>query len=175
MARIVELTESEMARGVEIHQIDCVSLYPSRMFSCDFPGKMHPVILNPSDLPRNGEMLSLDEIKRYFGLFSVFVMPASDSPIPSLPYRALSKRVYYALCKSCAEQADLDGVAPSSCSHLREEERGFWGCFNSVDLETAMERCGVKCLRVAQVYDYGRAEINNQIFSSMIKVSLFPK
>lgn len=48
---------------------------------------MKPVIIDGLSLAGGGENISLEQVERFFGLFSCFYVPAANVVFPPVPYR----------------------------------------------------------------------------------------
>lgn len=112
---VVQLTDSEINRGVKIRYLDIVSLYPSvqyfcrlyfffyftyfNCYLCRFPGRLHPKIIETSEIPNLGMNFSLETAKCYFGLFAVFLVPPDNLLFPIVPYRTREKTIF-GLCRT---------------------------------------------------------------------------
>ena len=105
---------------------DVTSLYPWVNFCKKYPIG-HPKII----FAKEGD-LSIDE---YFGLIRCKVLPPRDLYIPVLPaHVGPSKKLIFALCRSCAERMQSE-----MCCHS-DEERTMTGVWFSEELKLALRK-----------------------------------
>lgn len=98
------LSKEEIARGVRIVHIDVCSLYPSVQAACDFPSKPHPTPIDGSELYAHGYNWGLDDVRQYFGIFSVCIAYLRNPFYPPVPYKCRGKSVY-GTCRRASSQS----------------------------------------------------------------------
>jgi hypothetical protein len=165
LAVVVELTPSEIARGVKIDLVDVVSEYPYVQFVKPFPANLHPTYIRRDELPRQGSNMTLAEAEEYFGILSVFLLPPKNCMFPTVPFRsgANKGKTLYGLCRTCMEAGEQ-----RLCRHRKESERGWQATLNSPDLEQALKD-GFKILQCYEVYDWGADKTTTTLFDDMIR------
>ena len=94
------------------------------------------------------------DLRNYFGLLKVTVIPPQSLYIPVLPMRC-NGRLVFALCKCCAEEQNQD-----RCHHT-DGERGWTGTFVSHELHKALE-LGYTVQRVHEVWHWSDIAIHSK-------------
>ena len=140
----------ETGENEAIAYLDVNSLYPSILRGTSgrpFPTGI-PIIVTKD----------FTELHSYFGIAHVRITPPLELELPVLPLQ-IEKKVYYALCRSCA-------VAKASqlCQHSGED-RSFDGVFTTPELELA-QRYGYKVAELYEVWHYPNT--SSTLFTSFI-------
>ena len=156
--------------------ISCVRLGKQARFR--FPGTPHPRVVEGMELPRHGREMSLEEVRGYFGVFSVYILPPlSGVEYPPVPYRTSDGRTCYGLCRTVSTITTIhshlmlkcmETANQGECVHQDHESRGYHATYVSGDIEAALLD-GYRLLRVYEVFDYGATK-RVDLFSSMVKV-----
>ena len=118
-----------------VNYADFCSLYPYINKYARYPVG-HPVILTQG----------LVDIKDYFGIAKVKILPPRGLYHPILPYRSHGK-LKFPLCRTCADTENQD---PCSCS---SEERALTGTWCTPEIETAL-RVGYTMIKIYEVYHW---------------------
>ena len=71
-----------------------------------YPKRLHPDIVDGAEVVGPGEELTLETARRYFGIFSVFLVPPTDLLFPSIPFRN-GPRTLYGLCRKVRLSPDV--------------------------------------------------------------------
>ena len=169
--------------------------------ACHFPSKPHPTPIDGSQLHNHGYNWGLDDVRQYFGIWSVCIVYTSNPFYPPIPFKCRSKSVY-GCCKAVLLSVppaprQLDGIGfqcmlsnhQGFCRHTRLSDRAFKvnltsgkqkACKSSslqssrtkVDLELALEN-GAALLRVYAIWDYGKTNVTTDMYRNMMMVG-FP-
>jgi hypothetical protein len=107
----------------EIKYVDFTSLYPWVNKYCQYPVG-HPTIITKD----------VKDIKGYFGIAKVKILPPRGLYHPVLPYRSNNK-LKFPLCRTCA---DTENQNPCACS---EQERELTGKWCTPEIQTAVKLC----------------------------------
>ena len=124
--------------GEEIKYVDFTSLYPWVNKYCRYPVG-HP------------EMITKDfgDMKDYFGIAKVKILPPRGLYHPVLPYRSNGK-LKFPLCRTCA---DTENVDPCTCS---DDDRALTGTWCTPEIQTAV-RLGYTIQKMYEVYHWGES------------------
>ena len=114
--------------------MDVTSLYPWTMKTCEYPVG-HPQIITKN----------FKNIKNYFGLAKIKVLPPHKLYFPVLPYRAHGK-LLFPLCRKCA-----DTQSPNC--HCTNDERAFIGTWCTPEILEALNQ-GYEILKIYEVYHW---------------------
>ena len=127
------LLQNFRTRGNQI--VDSTSLYPWVNKYCQYPVGHHKVITK-----------DFWDIKDYFGIAKVKILPPRELYHQVLPYRSNGK-LKFALCRTCANTANQN---PCTCS---EEERVLTGTWCTPEIQTAL-RLGYTLKKIYEVYHW---------------------
>jgi len=109
----------DVAQEEQIKYMDVTSLYPWVNKTGEYLVGHPDIIVNPTD----------QDIRNYFGMGKVDVLPPYKLYHPVLPYRHQGK-LTFPLCRSCVEQEMSKPLLEKShcCSHTLEQRtlRGTW-------------------------------------------------
>ena len=97
------------------------------------------------------------DLKQYFGVMQLKVLPPRDLWIPVLPYR--TTKLTFPLCRTCA---DIDQNTP--CQHS-DEERALTGVWCSPEIHCALDR-GYRVLQCYEIWHY--PESRERLFAEYI-------
>ena len=149
-----------------------------------FPSKLHPEIIDASDIPNHGLNFTLELARGYFGLFAIFIVPPKNILFPTVPYKCRQKSIF-GLCKMvricvkkrikgewCILFKCMEGDIQAKCCHSSDWERGWHCTLNSPDLEAALE-LGYRVPRCYSIYDWGASYTTTDIFKQMIQVPIY--
>ena len=114
---------------------DFTGLYPWVNKYCQYPVG-HPKVITKD----------FWDIKDYFGIAKVKILPPRGLYHPVLPYRSNGKRKF-PLCRTCA---DTENQNPCTCS---EEERELTGTWCTPEIQTAF-RLGYPLKKIYEVYNW---------------------
>ena len=118
-----------------VKYVDFTSLYPWVNKYRPYPVG-HPTVITQD----------LGDIKDYFGIAKVKILPPRGLYHPVLPYRS-NGNLKFPLCRTCA---DTENQAPCECSYEQRELTGTW-C--TPEIETAV-RLGYKIRKMYEVYHW---------------------
>ncbi|KAL4229096.1 hypothetical protein ACF0H5_012135 [Mactra antiquata] len=119
----------------KIKYVDFTSLYPWVNKYGEYPIK-HPIIITKD----------FKDIKDYFGIANVKILPPRGLYHPVLPYRSNGK-LKFPLCRTCA---DTENQNPCACS---EQERELTGTWCTPEIQTAI-RLGYQIKKIYEVYHW---------------------
>ena len=118
-----------------VKYVDFTSLYSWVNKYCRYPVG-HPTVITKD----------LGDIKNYFGIAKVKILPPRGLYHPVLLYRSNGK-LKFLLCRTCA---DTENQAPCECLNEQRELTGMW-C--TPEIETAV-RLGYKIRKMYEVYHW---------------------
>ena len=124
----------KMKPGQTGQYMDVTSLYPWTMKTCEYPVG-HPQIITKN----------FKNIKNYFGLAKIKVLPPHKLYFPVLPYRAHGK-LLFPLCKKCADTQSPNCL----CTN---DERAFIGTWCTPEILEALNQ-GYEILKIYEVYHW---------------------
>lgn len=90
-------------------------------------------------------------LRLFQGLIACEVLPPDNLRIPLLPYKSVSGKLGFTLCRTC-----FDTKPEDQCTHT-SEQRSFIGNFCSLELDRALI-LGYKVVKIFEVYDYERRD-----------------
>ena len=126
---------SKPTGGQQIKYYDVTSLYPWVNKTCKYPVG-HPDIITKD----------FGDIRDYFGIVKVKVLPPQGLYHPVLPYRSNGK-LKFPLCRTCG---DTESLTLCVCP---ERDRAFIGSYVTVELHEALA-AGYKILKIYEVYHW---------------------
>lgn len=141
----------EVKEGEKMIYYDFTSLYPYTCKYCAYPISYPEVIVNPADT----------NMRNYFGVALVKILPPKGLYHPVLPYRSKGK-LKFPLCKTCADNENQKSKC--CCS---DEKRAIIGTWGTPEIWKALDK-GYKVLRVYEVYywkEWGSCENGKGIFT----------
>ena len=118
-----------------VKYVDFTSLYPWVNKYCRYP-LGHPSVISKD----------FGDIKDYFGIAKVKIIPPRGLYHPVLPYRSNGK-LKFSLCRTCA---DTESETPCECTNEQRELTGTW-C--TPEIQTAV-RLGYKITKIYEVYHW---------------------
>ena len=126
----------QTSEQVKIKYVDFMSLYPP-MGEKDFSVSRRSSHCHQKDF---------GDIKDYFGIAKVKILPPRGLYHPVLPYRSNGK-LKFPLCKACA---DIENQNPCTCL---EKERELTGTWCTPEIQTAL-RQGYTLKKIYEVYHW---------------------
>jgi hypothetical protein len=96
-----------------------------------FPSKPHPSVIDGSTLPYMGHGWGLEDVKKYFGVFSVYISFLRTPYYAPIPYKTRGKAVY-GCCKAVSRlfSKETDGFSLILTSvHDRKPTRTLFSHF----------------------------------------------
>ena len=121
--------------GEKIKYVDFTSLYPTVNKYDRYPVG-HPTVITSE----------FADIRDYFGIAKVKMLPPNDLYHPVLPVRCHGK-LLFPLCRTCAENKNQKGC---SCS---DEQRVLLGTWTTLEIRKAIDK-GYRIVRVYEVYHW---------------------
>lgn len=119
----------------KIKYVDFTSLYPWTNKYCRYPVGHPEIITN-----------DFKEIRCYFGLCQVKILPPRGLYHPVLPYRCNGK-LTFPLCRTCVE---MENQNPCTCS---DQQRAITGTFATPEVLQAIDK-GYKILKIYEVWHF---------------------
>lgn len=119
-----------------IKYLDIVSLYPSRQKYCKFP-LQHPEIITSN----------FKDIREYFGLAKVSILPPTDLLFPVLPFKADDGRLHFTLCQHCTQTLNNDEC---TCS---DSQRMLTAVYVIEELKLALKH-NYQIIQIHEVYHF---------------------
>ncbi|XP_053382580.1 uncharacterized protein LOC128549597 [Mercenaria mercenaria] len=119
----------------QVKYVDFTSLYPWVNKYCQYPVG-HPVIITKD----------FNDLKEYFGIAKVKIVPPRGLYHPVLPYRSNGK-LKFPLCRTCA---DTENQNPCDCP---DDDRALTGTWCTPEIQTAL-RLGYTIMKVYEVYHW---------------------
>ena len=147
--------------GEEIRYVDVTSLYPWVNKNSVYPIGHPSIITNP----RN------QDIKDYFGLATVDILPPAGLFHPVLPVRSGNK-LTFPLCRTCVKEEQMKSMLSrsSTCCHTIEERtlRGTW-C--TPEIQKAVEK-SYKIIKIYEVWHFAPNQRREGLFGKYVNTFL---
>ena len=99
LAQCILMLSSNAGMATRPSATSNVPLPIAAVFLYRFPGNPHPRIIHGWELERSGHDFSVEQLRKYHGLFSVFYLPNPACLYPTVPYRARN-RCLFGNCRS---------------------------------------------------------------------------
>ena len=135
----------------EIRYVDFTSLYPFVNKYKEYP------IGHPEIITRD-----FKDLKEYFGIAKVKVLPPKGLYLPVLPYKSQNK-LKFPLCRTCADSECQTGC---QCS---DEQRALTGTWCIIEILKALEK-GYTLLKVYEVYHFKETSVG--LFANYVNTFL---
>ena len=143
--------------GEEIRYVDFTSLYPWVNKHCSYPIGHPSIYTNPRS----------QNIKDYFGLATVDILPPPNLFHPVLPVRSNGK-LTFPLCAKCVKEEQVKAMLlrSSTCCHTIEERtlRGTW-C--TPEIQKAVEK-GYRVVKIYEVWHFGPNQRREGLFQKYV-------
>lgn len=149
-------TDYTAQTGEKIHYVDFTSLYPFINKYSMYPTGHPRIITNPR--------VHKHDIRRFFGIAKVDILPPRGLFIPVLPYKVNSK-LLFPLCHTCCT---MDATRRQSVCKCTDTNRVLHGTWITAELQKAIEK-GYKILKIYEIYHW---ETKGQLFSQYVDTFL---
>ena len=147
--------------GEEIRYVDVTSLYPWVNKNSVYPIGHPSIITNP----RN------QDIKDYFGLATVDILPPAGLFHPVLPVRSGNK-LTFPLCRTCVKEEQMNPMLSrsSTCCHTIEE-RTLRGTWTTPEIQKAVQK-GYKVVKLYEVWHFAPNQRREGLFAQYVNTFL---